>query len=124
MPNAFHFDGNVASAPILTRPGNSSICKFTLIRNEFAGTDDQGTARPERKVAIQFTAFGKRGEAIAQHASQGDQLIVTARIDNNNYTNGDGVEVFGFNFVVEDFSFGAPGARKREQLAARSGGNT
>lgn len=123
MPNAFHFDGRIASAPTLTRPGTSSVCKFTLIRNEFAGTDDQGTARPERKVAVQFTAFGKRAEAIAQHVSEGDQLIVTARIDNNNYSK-DGVDVFGFNFVVEDFDFGAPGARKREQLAARNGGNT
>lgn len=123
MPNAFHFDGRIASAPSLTRPGNNSVCKFTLIRNEFAGNDDQGQARPERKVAIQFTAFGKRAEAIAQHGTEGDQLIVTTRIDNNNYTKGD-TEVIGFNFVVEDFDFGAPGARKREQLAARNGGNT
>lgn len=121
--NSFHFEGRVASAPTITHPGNSTVCKFTLIRNEFTGSDEQGNARPERKVAIQFTAFGKRGEAIGQHAMEGDQLIVTARVGNNDYPK-DGVQVYGFDFIVEDWSFGAPGAKKREQLAARKGGNT
>lgn len=122
MPNAFHFDGRIAKAPTLTRPGNSSVCKFTLIRNEYAGTDESGAARPERTVSIQFTAFGKKAEAIAQHAMEGDQLIVSARIDNNNYKDKDQNEVYGFNFVLEDFDFGAPGPKKREQLANRRGG--
>lgn len=122
MPNAFHFDGRVAKAPTLTRPANTSVCKFTLIRNEYAGTDEGGNARPERVVSVQFTAFGKRAEAIAQHAMEGDQLIVTASISNNNHKDSDQKDVYGFNFVVDDFDFGAPGPKKREQLASRRGG--
>jgi single-strand DNA-binding protein len=122
MPNAFHFDGRVAKAPVLTRPGNSAVCKFTLIRNEYAGKDEAtGTPREERAVSIQITAFGKKAEAIAQNAMQGDQLFVTTRIENNNFAK-DGVEVYGFNFILEDFDFGAPGPQKRAQLAAQHGG--
>jgi single-strand DNA-binding protein len=122
MPNAFHFDGRIAKAPALTRPGNTTVCKFTLIRNEFAGMEASGQPRQERIVSIQFTAFGKSAEAIAQHAMEGDQLIVTARIDNNNYKDKDQNDVYGHNFVVDDWTFGAPGSKKREQLANRRGG--
>jgi len=120
MPNVFIFDGRVAQAPTLTHPNGNPICKFTLIRNEFAGTDDSGHVREERVVNIQFTAFGPRGEAIAKNVMEGDQLIITARIANNNYTKEDGQEVYGFNFLVDNFDFGAPGSRKRAQLAARN----
>jgi len=119
MPNTLIFDGRVAKAPTLTRPNDKAVCKFTLIRNEYAGTDDGGNAREDRVVSIQFTAFGTRAEAIAKNVMEGDQLIVTARIANNNYEQA-GQDVYGFNFVAENFDFGAPGPRKRAQLAARN----
>lgn len=121
MPNVLIFDGRVAQAPTLTRPNNKAVCKFTLIRNEYAGTDDDGNARDERQVSLQFTAFNARAEAIAKHVMEGDQLVVTARLSNNNYQK-EGQDVYGFNFTVEDFDFGAPGPRKRAQLAERAGG--
>jgi single-strand DNA-binding protein len=48
---------------------------------------------------------------------KGDQLIVDYRIENNNFQK-DGEDVYGYNFVVEDFTFGAPGKEKREQFRA------
>jgi hypothetical protein len=42
----------------------------------------------------------------------------TTRVENHNYEK-DGQEVYGFNFVVQEFEFGAPGSKKREQLAER-----
>lgn len=121
MANAFIFTGRMASSPVLTRPNGTSVCKFTLIRNEYAGKDDSGAKRPERKVALQFVAFEGKAEAIAEHVMEGDQIEITARIENNNYTDKDNIEHYGFNFVLQDFEFGAPGARKREQLASKAG---
>ena len=115
--NNLAFVGRVASTPTLTTHGTTKVCKFTLIRNEFAGTDDAGGAK-QRKVAIPFTAFGSRAEAIAEHVMTGDQLIVQASIENNNYTKGD-VERFDYNFKVVEFDFGAPGESKRAQLQRR-----
>lgn len=68
-------------------------------------------------MSIQFTAFRAKAEAIAKNAMKGDQLIVDYRIENNNFQK-DGKDVYGYNFVVEDFTFGAPGKEKREQFRA------
>ncbi|CAE6850767.1 Single-stranded DNA-binding protein [Paraburkholderia aspalathi] len=119
--NKLFFTGRVAAAPILTNHGETKVTKFTLIRNEYAGRDEGSGESKERQVSIQFTAFGSRGEAIAKNVLKGDQLIVEARLSNNDFTDGEGVERYGFNFVVADFEFGAPGEAKREQLAKRRG---
>jgi single-strand DNA-binding protein len=117
--NLFAYDGRLAKAPDLTRPNGATVCRFTLIRNEYRGVDaDTGSKRDERKVAIPFAAFDAQAEAIAKHAMQGDQLIVRARVENNVYEK-DGADVHGYNFVVQEFDFGAPGPQKRDQLNDR-----
>jgi single-strand DNA-binding protein len=116
--NHFHFTGRVAKAVTLSGQGDRAVAKFTLIRNQYAGKDDGGETL-ERTVAIQFTAFRKKGEAIARNCFKGDQMVVVARVENNNYTDKDGVDQYDFSFVVDEFDFGAPGEEKRAELAAR-----
>ena len=116
--NILHFSGRLAAAPELAGNGDKARCKFRLIANEYAGKDDGGAVK-ERTVALPFTAFRAKAEAIAKHARKGDQLIVTARIENNNFEH-QGEERFDYNFIVDDFEFGAPGAESREVLASRS----
>lgn len=113
--NRLNFAGRLAAAPTQTGAGEKAIVKLTLIRNDYAGKDEGGEAKT-RVVAIQFTAFGKKGEAIAKHCMKGDQLIVSARISNNNWTDKDEVEHYGFNFTIDEFEFGAPAAEKRAAL--------
>lgn len=107
-----------ASAPVQTGSGDRAVVKFTLIRNDYAGKDEEGSSR-EKKTSIQFTAFRGKGEAIAMNCMKGDQLIVTARIENNNWTDKEEVEHYGYNFVVEEFDFGAPGPDRRAILEQR-----
>ncbi|HET9641857.1 MAG TPA: single-stranded DNA-binding protein [Burkholderiaceae bacterium] len=116
--NHFHFEGRLAKAPAVSGSSDRAYCKFTLIRNEYAGKDDESGQTFEREVAIQFTAFRRKAEAIAKHCRKGDQLLVTARVENNNYEK-DGQPHYGLSFLVEDFSFGAPGGIKRDELARR-----
>lgn len=118
--NAFHFEGRLATDVPLTRNGKSSHARFRLIRTEYAGKDEQGDRR-ERQVAIPFVAFDSRAETIAQNCFKGDQLVVTARIQNDRYEK-DGEERFDYSFVIEDFNFGAPGPKKRALLAKQGGG--
>lgn len=113
--NSLRFIGRVAAAPVLTRPKGEPICKFTLIRNESRGTEENGEKREERIVSIQFTAFNGLAETFAKHVMEGDQLAIGARVENNNFKK-EGEDIFGFNWVVEDFDFGAPGKQKRAQL--------
>lgn len=119
MSNKGFYTGRLAKAVELTRhAGDVVVAKFTLMRNENMGKDEQGNARDERVVALQFTAFGGRAEAISNHVMVGDALQVEYRIENNNYKK-DGVDQFGHNFVIEEFEFGAPGEAKRAQLDAK-----
>jgi single-strand DNA-binding protein len=105
MANITIFTGRLAADPELNTYGKgksaTDVTKFTLIRNEYAGKD-----KDERKVALPLTAFGAQAKAIAEHCGKGDSLEVTARIENNDYEK-DGTKVYGFNFIVTDFEFGA-----------------
>ena len=116
--NHFHFTGRHAKAVTLTGHGDKAVAKFTLIRNQYAGKDEESGDSLERVVAIQFTAFRGKAEAIARNFFKGDQMVVVARVENNNYQK-DGTDHFSFNFVVDDFDFGAPGEEKRAELASR-----
>lgn len=116
--NHFHFTGRMAKAVSLQGQGDRAVAKFTLIRNQYAGKDEDTGDSLERVVAVQFTAFRKKAEAIAKNFLKGDQMVVVSRVENNNYSK-DGVDYYDFNFVVEDFDFGAPGEEKRGELAAR-----
>lgn len=118
MSNIFIFTGRLSSAPELTKHADTKVAKFTLLRNQYAGKDKTTGKAKERLVSIQFTAFDGLAEAIAEHSLKGDQLHVEAEISNNNYER-DGEKEYGFNFTVQSFEFGAPGAEKRALLAER-----
>ena len=117
--NKGFFTGRIAKTPIFRDGGKTPVCYFTLILNEYAGKDEGGENQ-ERKVAIPFTAFGKKGTAIAEHAYVGDQLIIQYRLANNDREQNDQVD-YGFSFIVDEFDFGAPGELKREKRAQTHG---
>ncbi len=116
--NKLFFEGRIAAAPELRRHGDTAVCKFVVIRNEYAGVDAGGQKRT-RKVAVQFVAFGGLAETMAANLRTGDQVFIEASIRNNNYNDGER-DIYGFDFEIQDFSFGAPGAESRERLAARA----
>lgn len=115
--NIVIFTGRAAVTPELETHGETKVTRFRLIRNEYAGKDDNGERR-ERQVSVPFTAFGRLAERLAESVLVGDQLQVHAAIRNNNYTDGKGVERYDFNFEAQEVEFGAPGAEKRKKLAA------
>jgi single-stranded DNA-binding protein len=77
--------GNLAKNPELVAKGDVSYTRFCLIGNDFAGKEEDGSAR-EVVTSMWFVAFGALGEAIANNARKGDQLILDARIRSNNWT--------------------------------------
>lgn len=119
--NIFAYAGRLAAPVELRKNGDTSVARFRLIRNEYAGKDDNGNAK-ERTVSIQFAAFNRRAEAIAANAMVGDQLIVYATVKNNNWTDAEGKDRYEYNFEIEDWEFGAPGQAKREKMAEQKDG--
>jgi single-strand DNA-binding protein len=107
--------GNLSKNPELVSKGDTSYSRFCLIGNDYAGRDDDGNSR-EVVTSLWFVAFGNLGEAIAENARKGDQLILKARIRSNNWTDEQGEKQYDYSYVVESFRFGAPGKVKREEF--------
>jgi single-stranded DNA-binding protein len=96
------FIGNLASKPSMKIHGHKlAVTNFTVISNEYVNEET------ERKVVINFTAFGSMAENIVTYFNTGDQIILTYRIENNNYKDDKGIDVYSFNFIVEKFEFGS-----------------
>jgi single-strand DNA-binding protein len=112
--------GNLARNPELVAKGDRSYAKLCLVGNDYAGKDEEGTAK-EVVTSLWFVAFGPLGESIAHHARKGDQLILEAKVRASNWTDEKGDKQYDHSFIVQGFRFGAPGKLKREELEARRG---
>jgi single-strand DNA-binding protein len=116
--------GNLARNPELVSKNDTLYTKFCLVGNDYAGRDEEGAAL-EAVTTVWFVAFGALGEALAKNARKGDQLMVTAGVRANNWTDKQGEKQYDHSFVVDGFRFGAPGPVKRAEfdaLRAEDGG--
>ncbi|MCR5625388.1 MAG: single-stranded DNA-binding protein [Lachnospiraceae bacterium] len=52
------------------------------------------------------TAFGKTAEFIEKYFDKGSRMLLTGRVENNNYTNKQGEKVYGYQVLVEEVEFG------------------
>jgi single-strand DNA-binding protein len=109
--------GNLARNPELVSKSNILYTHFCLVGNDYAGRDEEGAAC-EVVTTVWFVAFGALGEALAKNARKGDQLMVSARVRSNNWTDKQGEKQYDHSFVVEGFRFGAPGPAKRAEFEA------
>ncbi len=110
--------GNLAKNPELMVKADTIYTRMCLVGNDYIGKDTDGHAR-EVSTSVWFVAFESLGEAIARNARKGDQLIVQAQIRAKNWTDPDGEKQYDHSYVVQRFSFGAPGKVKRDELASR-----
>ena len=101
--------GNLARDPEFASKGDTTYTRICLVGNDYAGKDDDGNPR-EAVTSLWFVAFEGLGEAIANNARKGDQLIVQAQIRANNWTDREGEKQYDHSFVVLGFRFGAPPA--------------
>lgn len=110
--NQLIFVGRLAKTPELKAHGDVSVCNFTLLRDDYAGKDAAGDAM-KKTVGIPFVAFGSNAANIAKYCWR--PLVVTARIENDSWDR-EGEKQHGYNFIVDDFEFGAPGEEKRNSF--------
>ena len=104
--------GNLAVAPESGTKGDRSYTWFRLIGNDYGGKDQTGNPI-EVATSVWFIAFGRTGDAIAQNCQVGDQLIVTARIRQNNWTDKHDQKRYDHSYQVEGFKFGRLGRISR-----------
>lgn len=51
------------------------------------------------------TCFGKTAEFAEKYLKQGIKIVLTGRVENDNYTNKDGQKVYGTRILVEECEF-------------------
>lgn len=90
-----------------------AIARFSLaVDRRFKRQGDTVTAD-----FFNCTAFGKQGEFVEKYLKQGTKIVVTGRIQNDNYTNKEGQKVYSVQIIVEEIEFA-------ESKNAAGGGST
>ncbi|MBQ2101436.1 MAG: single-stranded DNA-binding protein [Lachnospiraceae bacterium] len=51
------------------------------------------------------TCFGKQGEFVEKYLHKGTKVVLSGRIQNDNYTNKDGQQVYGTRIMVDEIEF-------------------
>lgn len=78
-----------------------AIARFSLaVDRRFKKQGDEVTAD-----FFNCTAFGKQAEFVEKYLKKGTKIVVTGRIQNDNYTNKDGQKVYSVQIMVEEIEF-------------------
>nr|DAO63753.1 MAG TPA: Single strand binding protein [Caudoviricetes sp.] len=80
---------------------NMAIARFSL------AVDRRHKKQGDETTADFFncTAFGKQGEFVEKYLKKGTKVVVTGRIQNDNYTNKEGQKVYSVQIMVEEIEF-------------------
>ena len=90
---------------------NMAIARFSLaVDRRYKKQGDTVTAD-----FFNCTAFGKQGEFVEKYLKQGTKIVVTGRIQNDNYTNKEGQKVYSVQIMVEEIEFAESKAAGQSQ---------
>ena len=93
--------GRLTRDPEMRYSQDMAIARFSLaVDRRFKKQGDTVTAD-----FFNCTAFGKQGEFVEKYLKQGTKVLVTGRIQNDNYTNKDGQKVYSVQVIVEEIEF-------------------
>ena len=97
-----HVAGSVKLQFVNGRDGKVAKAMLTAISNTRRGS---GEAREDEATVIQWTLWGKQAENAAEYLGKGSHVNVVGRLRNNNYTDGEGADVFALNFTAEEIDY-------------------
>ena len=77
-----------------------AIAKFSLAVNRKIKRDGEPDAD-----FFNVTAFGALGKFAEKYLKRGTQIVLTGRIQNDNYTNKNGEKVYSVQIIAEEINF-------------------
>ncbi len=100
--------------------GQTAIARFSLavdrrFRRQGEGNDTD---------FFNCTAFGKLGEFADRFLKQGTKVLLTGRIQNDNYTGKDGQKVYSVQIIAEELEFAESKGAGRTDTAQPAAGPT
>ena len=84
------------------REGEVAKGTVTVISNTRRGSGDDKT---DEATAIQWTLWGRQADNAAEYLTKGSRVNIVGRLQNNNYTDGEGRDVYGLNFTCEELDY-------------------
>ena len=101
IANSCRFLGRLGQDPDLQyTPGGTELLKLGLAVNGRRKVDDEWV---DDTTWVNLTAFGRAAENIAQYTSKGDMLLIEAQYQKRKYTDNDGNEQTGHDFIVREW---------------------
>lgn len=101
--NKVHLMGRLVRDPevrYIQNASSTAISKFSIaVPRKF-----KREGEPESDF-FNCVCFGKAAELVEKHIKKGTKIIITGRVENNNYTNKEGQKVYGMQVVVEEIEF-------------------
>ena len=96
---------------------STAISRFTLaVSRRYVKENDEVKAD-----FFNCTAFGKQGEFVEKYLKQGTKVLLTGRVQNDNYTNREGQKVYSVQIVVEEIEFAESKGSSETTQAAEPG---
>lgn len=95
--------GYVSKLPELHKSSGEkqvNIARFDLAVNKKGKYKDQNEAD-----YFHCTAFGNTAIFIEKYFDVGSKMLLTGRVENNNYTNNNGEKVYSYQVIVEEVEF-------------------
>lgn len=113
--------GNLTRDPeIRYSQGDSSlaIAKFSIaVNRRFSRQGDTDTD------FFNCTAFGKQAEFVEKYFRQGSRMLLTGRVQNDNYTNRNGEKVYSVQIIAEEIEFAERKSTADANAASRQNSN-
>lgn len=66
-------------------------------------------------------SFGKQADFVGNYLHKGTKIVLTGRIQNNNYTNKEGQKVYDVRITVEEIEFAESKGEKTEKKESNDG---
>lgn len=105
--------GRLTRDPEIRTAGSTTVARYSLaVDRRF---------RKEGEPDADFfncTAFGKAAEFAEKYLKQGTKIIITGRIQSDNYTNKDGQKVYSWQVIVEEQEFAESKAAQESAASA------
>lgn len=100
--NKVIFMGRLVADPEFSQTqGGKSVCKFRIAVDRAYSKDGQ----EKQSDFFQLVSFGKTAEFVNRFFTKGKPILVEGRIQNNNYTDNDGVQHYQDQIIADNVSF-------------------
>ena len=92
----------------------TAVCRYSIAVDRRFKRDGEPDAD-----FFNCTVFGKDAEFAEKYFKQGTKIVITGRVENDNYTNKDGQKVYGTRILVEEQEF----AESKNAASSNGSGN-